>query len=161
MHYDIDVSGKTQRDLSTQELNGLLAACRHRKATPDTIKAVLESSFIAKIAYRGVHSGWSLKFSLELDRIIAREYRRRTLNMKSSQEELIFQSARNGGLGFKRLSDVIQKRKKAVVDRLDECPLPVQTAVRAMLHRATACRSGTRDMHDVELWATSLLDYAK
>ena len=48
-----------------------------------------------------------------------------------------------------------------MVDRLDECPLPVQTAVRAMLHQASACRRGTRDMHNVELWATSLLDYAK
>ena len=67
VHYDMDASGKTQRDLSTQELNGLLAAFRHRKATPDTIKAVLESSVIAKIADRGVLSGWSLKFSLELD----------------------------------------------------------------------------------------------
>ena len=151
VHYDTDISGKTQRYLSTQELNGLLAACRQRKATPDTIKAVLESSVIAKIAYRGVLSGSSLKFSLELDRIMAREYRRRTLNMKSSQEEHIFQSARNGGLGFKRLSDVIQKRKKAVVDRLDECPQPVQTAVRAMLHQASVCMSDTRDMHNVEL----------
>ena len=100
VHYDMDNSSKTQRDLSTQELNGLLAACRHWKATPDTVKAVLESSVIAKKAYRGVLSGWSLKFFLELDRIMAREYRRRTLNMKSSREEHIFQSARNGGLGF-------------------------------------------------------------
>ena len=89
VHYDMDISGRTQRDLSIQELSGHLAACRHRKATPDTIKAVLESSVIAKIAYRRVLSGWSLKFSLELDRAMAREYRRRTLNIKSSQEEHI------------------------------------------------------------------------
>ena len=59
VHYDMDSSGKRQRDISTQELNGLLAACRHRKATLDTIKAVLESIVVAKVAYRGVLSGWS------------------------------------------------------------------------------------------------------
>ena len=75
VHYDMDLSGRTQRDLSQQELKGLLAACRHRKATPDTIKAVLESSVIGKIAYRGVLSGWSMEFSLGLDRLMAKEYR--------------------------------------------------------------------------------------
>jgi hypothetical protein len=57
VHYDMDISGTTQRELSTTELKGLLAACRHRKASPDTIKAVLETSVLSKIAYRGVLSG--------------------------------------------------------------------------------------------------------
>ena len=59
------------------------------------------------------------------------------------------------------MSDVIQMRKKAVVDRLDKYPRPVQTAVRAMLHRAAIYRSSTRNMYNVKLWATSLLEYAQ
>ena len=53
VRYDLDLSGRTQRELSTRELKGLLAACRHRVASPDTIKAVLVSSVLNKIAYRG------------------------------------------------------------------------------------------------------------
>ena len=98
VHYDLDLWGRTQRKLSTRELKGLLAACRYRVASPDTLKAeaVLESNVLNKIAYRG----WSLAFTSEYDCLLAQEYRRRTLNMKSSQEEHIFQSARLGELGF-------------------------------------------------------------
>ena len=118
-------------------------------------------SVITKIAYRGVLSGRSQEFALELDQLMAREYRRRTLNMKSSQKEHIFQSARNGGLGFMMLSYFIQKRKQTVVDRLDECLLPVQTAVWAMLHKAIISKNDTRNKQNVELWATSLLEYTQ
>ena len=151
VHYDLDLSGRTQRDMSTRELKGLLAACRHRVASPDTLKAVLESSVLNKIAYRGVHSGWSLAVTLDYDRLLAQEYRRRTLNMKSSQEDHIFQSVKLGGLGFKRLSDVIQKRKKAIVDKMTDSPPSVQLAVRSMIHRAAQMKQGTRTTHNIEL----------
>ena len=96
----------------------LIAAARYRNASPDTVKAVFESSVLNKIAYRGVLSGWSLSYAKELDRLLAQEYRRRTRNRETSQTEHIFQPTERGGLGFKRFSDTIQRRKPAIADRL-------------------------------------------
>ena len=85
----------------------IMAAVVTRRASPELIKAVLESSLPNKVAYRGVLSGWLLDQSIQFDVILAREYRKRTKNMTTSQEAKIFLPAALGGLGFRRLSDII------------------------------------------------------
>ena len=94
------------------ELRQLLAAARYKPASPGTLKVVVESCLINKVSYRGMLSGWSLQQSISLDKHLAAEYCRRTLNNKTYQEESLFQPADSGGLGFRRLSSVVQGRKK-------------------------------------------------
>ena len=56
--------------------------------------------------------------------------------MATSQEVNIFLPASLGGLGFRRLSDIIQERKRAIVDRLHESPMELRVAVTAIINRA-------------------------
>ena len=77
VHYDMNLSGTTQRGEFPQEMKRLIAAARFRNASANTVKAVFESSVLNKIAYRGVLLGWSLSYAKELDRLLAQEYRRR------------------------------------------------------------------------------------
>ena len=94
---------------------------------------------------------------MSLDKHLAAEYRRRTLNNRAYQEESLFQPAEAGGLGFRRLSSVIQDRKKSIVDRLRDSPRLVCMAVSEMLERSRLTRNLDRK---VVLWGDSLLDYA-
>ena len=103
---------------SPRQISQVLAASRCKPASPDTFKVVVESYLVNKVAYRGVLSGWSLKQTISLDKHLAAEYRRRNLNNKTYQEESLFQPADSGGPGFRRLSSVIQGRKKSIVDRM-------------------------------------------
>ena len=68
--------------------------------------------------------------------VLAREYRRRTKDMATSQDVNMFLPASLGGLGFRRLSDIIQERKRAIVDRLHESPMALRVVVTAMIDRA-------------------------
>ena len=70
------------------------------------------------MSYREVLSGWSLQQTISLDKHLAVEYRRRTLNNKTYQEVSLFQPPESGSLGIRRLSSVIQDRKRSIVDWL-------------------------------------------
>ena len=121
-----------------------MAAVATRRASAELIKAVLESSLLNKVAYRGVLSGWSLAQSVQFDVILAREYRKRTKNMATSQEANLFIPAALGGLGF----------------RLYESPLELRVAATAMINRAARHAQVGKIGKHVDLWATSLLEYA-
>ena len=51
--------------------------------------------------------------------------------MATSQEANLFIPAALGKLGFRRISDIIQKRKRAIVGRLYESPMELRVAVTA------------------------------
>ena len=57
VHYDLALTGQTQLELSTAELRQLLAASRFKSASPVTLKVVVESCLVNKVAYKGVLSG--------------------------------------------------------------------------------------------------------
>ena len=77
--------------------------------------------------------------------------------MAASQEANIFLPAALGGLGFRRLSDIIQERKRAIVDRLHESPIELWVEVTAMIKRARRhYQLGCPGKHG-DLWALSLL----
>ena len=109
VHYDLALTGQTQLDLSTSELRQLLAAARYKPASPDTLMVVVESCLVNKVAYRGVLSGWSLQQTMSLDKHLAAEYRRRTLNNRTYQEESLFQLAGLGSGGCPRLYKTAKK----------------------------------------------------
>ena len=100
MIFDPALTGKPQLLAALSEFKQITVAVATRKASAELIKAVLESSLLNKVAYRGVLSGWSLAQSIQFDVILAREYRKRTKNMATSQEANLFIPAALGGLGF-------------------------------------------------------------
>ena len=82
------------------------------------------------------------------------------LRIWHSQEANLFYPAALGRLGVRRLSDIIQERKRATVDRLHESPMELRVVVTAMINRARRhAQLGDEGKH-VDLWATSLLEYA-
>ena len=99
---------------------------------------------------------------MQLDSILAAEYRRRSKDRSTAQTENIFQPAGAGGLGFRRLSSVIQDRKRAIIDRLQDSPPGVCRAVESMLSRARLhCPPAqTTGVPGIGLWASSVLAYA-
>ena len=99
---------------------------------------------------------------MQLDSVLAAEYRRRTKDRSTAQTENIFQPPGAGGLGFRRLSSVIQDRKRAIIDRLHDSSPGVRRAVESMLSRARLhCPPAqTAGVPGVDLWASSVLSYA-
>ena len=93
----------------------------------------------------------------KFDVLLAKEYRKRTKDMATSQEANLFLPAALGGLWFRRLSDIIQKRKRAIVDRLHESPMELRVAVTVMINRARRHAQLGQGGRHVDLWATSLL----
>ena len=57
------------------EFNRLLTVTKTRVASAETFKAVVESSVLNKIAYRGVRLGWDLAFTEQFDSVLNAEYR--------------------------------------------------------------------------------------
>ena len=121
---------------------------------------VLESSLLSEVAYRGALSGWPLDQTIQFDVVRAREFRRRKKNMATSQKANIFLPAALGGIDFRRLSDIIQKRKRATDDRLHESPLELRVAFTIMINRARRLSQMGYTGKYVDLWASSLLEYA-
>ena len=137
-----------------------MAAVATQHASPELIEEVIESSLLKKVAYRGVLSGWPLDQSILFDVILASKCRRRTKNMATSQEAKNFLPTSHGGLGFRRLSGIIRKRKRTIVDRLHENPLELRVAGTAIINRARRHNQLGRSEKHVYLWASSLLEYA-
>ena len=74
--------------------------------------------------------------------------------------EHLFQPPERGGLGFKRVSDTIQRRKQTLVDRLLGSPPQLRPAIRELMSRAELGSRGGLLTQGVELWGSSLLEYA-
>jgi len=73
---------------------------------------VMMTRLLSRGAYVGVLSSWSLAQCRSLD-----NYRSRTRNISSSQEENLFQPASSGGLGFSRPPVLIRERKLSLARR--------------------------------------------
>ena len=115
--FDTELTVKPQLRAALLEFKKIMKTVATRWVSPELIKAVLEASLHNKVAYRGVLSGWSLNQSIQFDVELGREYIPRTKNIATSQEANISVPESLGGLGFRRLSDIIQERKRAIVDR--------------------------------------------
>ena len=80
------------------------------------VEAVITTSLLNKAAYQGVLSNWSLKHTLELDNIYAEVLKKKSKHMQSHQGDNMFQPAEHLGMGFSRLTYLIQERKKGLID---------------------------------------------
>ena len=121
------------------------------------LRAVFQSNLLNNVVYIGVLSGWSLEDPKKLDSIIVFEYLRRTKIHSTDQTENIIQPTESGGLEFKRLSPLIQDRKQAIVDRLQDSPAGVRRAVERMLRWSQLlCHPNqTGGVQGIGLWASS------
>ena len=81
----------TQLELINQELQTMLRRVRSARGSAEAIVAVLRGAIIAKVAYCGGLSQWSLDETRALDTLFAKTYRQVSKNMPTSQEEALFQ----------------------------------------------------------------------
>ena len=86
--------------------------------SPDTKKMVFETCIFMKVAYYAKFSSWSLAEFKKLDQKVSRFYRIISKNRMSFPSALLYLPVKEGGLGFKRLSDVIQMSKLTLMGRL-------------------------------------------
>jgi len=82
-----------------------------KRASARTVNTVISECLYNRGAYVGVLSSLSLEECESLDRRFAPELRKRTKNLSATQTENHFQSASSGGLGYQRISVIIQHRK--------------------------------------------------
>ena len=120
--YDTTESDKqgTQLALINQELQTMLRRVRSARGSAEAIAEVLRGAIIAKVAYYGGLSQWSLDETRALDSLFAKTYRHISKNMMTSPAEALFQPCNMGGYGFPRLSHVIQDRKLSLLARIHE-----------------------------------------
>ena len=118
VEYPINPGDSTSFALMKRKLLVSIRAISIKKASARAVNTVISKCLYNRGAYVGVLSSWSLAQCEELDKIFATEIRRRTKNMKSSQLENLFQPAREGGLGYQRISDIIQHRKRSSINRI-------------------------------------------
>ena len=88
------------------------------RMSPDTKKMVFETCIDMKVVYYAKFSPRSLKQFCELDDKVSKFYRMISKNMSNFAGDLLYIPVKDGGLGFKRLSDVIQMSKLTLVGRL-------------------------------------------
>ena len=121
---------QVRKDFTTQ-----LRILHRRRATPETLYAVLRSKTLSAVAYRGAMAAWPLGWLEELDNVLARCLRRSTKDIPTSQRENIFQPAARGGLGFKSVTDIVLARKRALIGRMLRGDDHTRQAMMALLRR--------------------------
>ena len=134
--YDLDCSGLSQYRASLAHFQQTINALSWHRCFPETVLYAIEASGINQIAYPGVLSSWSKRQCTAFDEILAVELRTRSKNLRSQQTEHLFQPKSHCGLGFHRVSSILQERKRALIDRALQSDLFTCRAMEAMLDRA-------------------------
>jgi len=117
--YDTTTSADgTQLALITKELHTIIRQIHRSRVSAASLSRVPRGAVIAKVANYGGLFQWSLDDKKRLDLLFAREYNRIFKNMIASQHESLFQPTSSGGRRFPRLSNVIQDRKLALLERI-------------------------------------------
>ena len=138
------------------------------RMSPDTKKMVFESCIFMKILYYAKFSSWRLEDYRDLDRKVSRFYRMISKNMAPFAEDLLYFPVKEGGLGFKRLSDMVQMSKLTLMGRLITVGGPAGKAMEALLMRGFRSAGqffppGSRATMAKSLgqcsWVTSLADW--
>ena len=154
----------TQLELIEQELSTMMRRIHTARGSAAAILAVLRGAIIAKVAYYGGLSQWSLDEARGLDSMFAREYRQVTKNMATAQEESLFQPCTIGGYGLPRISHTIQDRKLALLGRIkDHGDHYTRWAVDSIEARGTTITAGgSKCLSKIcpGYWISSVVEYA-
>ena len=163
--YDIDYSGVAQYAASKKMMKVITKVLSKRRASPEVVEAVITTSLLNKAAYQGVLSNWSLKQTLELDGIYAAELKKKSKHMASHQGDKMFQPADHLGMGFTRLTYLIQERKTGLINRAMRSDKFTRRAMEMMLARGAGQTSGAvvdaLDTKTSGLWITSVQEYGE
>ena len=163
--YDTTASADaTQLAIITKELHTIIRQVHRARGSAASLSGVLRGAVIAKVAYYGGLSQWSLEDTKRLDLLFAREYNRISKNMTTSQHESLFQPTSSGGHGFPRLSNVIQDRKLALLERIRQHgDHYTRWAADSIMHRGSnSLPDGTLSLTKVcpGYWISSLIEYS-
>ena len=110
----------------------LVSPHRHLKYT------VARTSTMAKLLYALRLSNWSLAQYQELDHSLSAIFRKATRNQRSFPTALLYLPTNLGGLGLKRLSDLVQMEKWSATHRMIRCGGTIQTVVQGIVEDAFA-----------------------
>ena len=154
----------TQLAIITKELHTIIRLVHRARGSAASLSGVLRGAVIAKVAYYGGLSQWSLGDTKRLDTLFAREYNRISKNMTASQHESLFQPTSTGGHGFPRLSNIIQDRKLALLDRIRQHgDHYTRWAADSIMQRgSSSLPDGTLSLSKVRpgYWISSLIEYS-
>jgi hypothetical protein len=84
----------------------------------DTKKMIFETSIYMKINYYAKFCPWTLAQYRMIDSKVSKYYRLISRNMATYPSRVLYFPVEEGGLGFKRFSDVSQSSKLALLGRL-------------------------------------------
>jgi hypothetical protein len=88
------------------------------RMSADTKKMIFETSIYMKINYYAKFCPWTLAQYRTIDSKVSKYYRLISRNMATYPSRVLYFPVEEGGLGFKRFSDVCQSSKLALLGRL-------------------------------------------
>ena len=115
---DIDPDHQTQFTMARTMAKKIVAVISSRMASPDLKYIVARTSTMAKLAYPLRFSSWPLSHYRKLDHELSLLFRRSTRNQPTFPTALLYLPTSHGGMGLKRLSDLVQLDKWSSLHRL-------------------------------------------
>ena len=168
--YDMNLSnpGLFKKALDTIDELGTKVAISH--LFPDSKKIVFETCIYMKVAYYAKFSAWTLSDYRLLDKKVSKYYRLISKNRQTIASSLLYIPTCHGGMGFKRLSNLVQMSKLTLMSRLLTVGGAAGTAMQAMILRGFRsagqflCPGGAGTLSsslDKVSWITSLVDWLR
>ena len=102
---------------------------------------------MSKLAYPLRFSNWTLEQYRQLDTELSALFRSTTRNLRSFPTALLYLPAHMGGMGLKRLSDIVQLDKWSSIHRLFRGSSEMKSLATSLIHSAFR-REGIFPPHD-------------
>jgi len=116
--YDMHLGNDTLFAKAKETIDILGAKVIVSNMNPDTKRMIFETCIYMQFVYYSKFCAWSLTQYRELDSKVSKFYRIISRNMPAFPSKVLYFPTEEGGLGFKRLSDVVQGSKLALLGRL-------------------------------------------
>ena len=117
IHWDMDYSGQTIMNMTTEKLDAALARIQTFPCTADIKKTALERCVYMSLVYQLKFANWPLSIFVKLDQRISACIKRIIGLSQKYPSELLYVSGKYGGHNFARLSDVVHMAKLAILHR--------------------------------------------
>jgi hypothetical protein len=108
----------TQFNIERDKLTECVRRVAPRMASSEFKRIALEKSIYETVAYFAKYMPWSMQQYRELDSILSGLLRNMSSNMRQFPADLVYIPKDSMGLGFSRLSDLVQKRKIGMMRRM-------------------------------------------
>ena len=165
--------GGEQFDISMRLLRSQCTSLVRQHIAAEAIWDCLFKKVYPQHLYVARFAPWRLRQFRELDKEVSKCLRTKTLNQSSFPSALLYIPRALGGLGFKRLSDLVHERKLSALLRLecgssDDRHLAESLLGRALRSLGVTCSHGygaslrsdyLGDLSSDTWWSTSLLEW--